>query len=127
MSEQLKSTRLELLKTFAQAWNDHDVAALMSCMADDCIFRGAAGTLICGSQFVGRDEVESSYAKLFEIFPDAAWNEDTHFVAGERGVSEWRFTGTTAEGIAVEMNGCDLFEFDGDRILVKDSYRKQRT
>ena len=53
-------------------------------------------------------------------------NEANHFVSGDRGVSEWRFTGTSKERTSVEMMGCDLFEFVGDKIKVKDSYRKQK-
>jgi hypothetical protein len=47
-----------------------------------------------------------------------------HFVAGNRGVSEWLFTGTTAEGKTVEVNGCDVLTFEGDRIALRSSYFK---
>jgi len=47
-------------------------------------------------------------------------------VHGERGVSEWTFTGTARDGIRLEVNGCDLFTFRGGRIAVKNSYRKNR-
>ncbi len=50
-----------------------------------------------------------------------------HFVAGARGVSEWTFTGTRAsDGQRIEVDGCDIFTFEGDKIRVKDSWRKQR-
>jgi len=43
-------------------------------------------------------------------------------------VSEWTFVGTRAsDGLRVEVDGCDLFTFRGDRIRVKDSWRKSRT
>jgi hypothetical protein len=48
-------------------------------------------------------------------------------VAGDRGVSEWRFTGTGAEGRRVEVNGCDLFTFRAGKIALKSSYFKTRT
>jgi hypothetical protein len=35
-----------------------------------------------------------------EVFPDARFAEARHLVAGDRGLSEWRFTGTTVEGPA---------------------------
>jgi SnoaL-like domain len=43
---------------------------------------------------------------------------------GNRGCSEWLLTGTTPEGERVEVRGCDLFEFEGDKIARKDSYWK---
>jgi hypothetical protein len=59
--------------------------------------------------------------------PGRRFGEARHFVAGARGVSEWRFTGTTAEGKKVEVDGCDLFTFAGDKIARKSSYFKTRT
>jgi ketosteroid isomerase-like protein len=47
-------------------------------------------------------------------------------VAGDRGVSEWVFTGTAHDGAAVEVQGCDVFTFRDGLIAVKNSYRKQR-
>lgn len=120
----LQQKRLQLLKDFAQAWNDHDIDALMACMAEGCRFDSSAGGEIFGNRTEGMEAVKASYEAIFKVFPDAKWNEDTHFVAGDRGVSEWRFTGTKADGSSVNLMGCDLFVFEGDKILVKDSYRK---
>jgi hypothetical protein len=38
--------------------------------------------------------------------------------------SEWLLTGTTTQGEPIEVQGCDLFEFWGDKIARKDSYWK---
>lgn len=126
MNKDLQTERLQLLKDFAQAWNDHDIEALMACMVTDCRFDGSAGPEVFGSRAEGASAVRASYLKMFEVFPDAAWHEDEHFVAGDRGVSQWRFTGTKADGSTVNTMGCDLFEFAGNKLLVKDSYRKNR-
>ena len=42
----------EFLQAFADAWNRHDVDALMSFMADDCVFESSAGPDICGTGYV---------------------------------------------------------------------------
>jgi len=42
-------------------------------------------------------------------------------------VSEWVFTGTTADGKKVEVNGSDIFTFRNGKIAVKNSYFKNRT
>ena len=99
----------------------------MSHMADQCVFEGAAGKDVAGTRHVGRDAVRTAYAAIWQTYPDAQWNGARHFVAGNRGVSEWTFTGTTKEGVKVEMNGCDIFTFEGGRIALKNSYRKQRS
>ena len=64
---------------------------------------------------------------FFVVFPDATFGDARHFVAGDRGVSEWIFTGTTADGKKVEVNGCDIFTFQNDKIAVKSSFFKNRT
>ncbi|MFM1988933.1 MAG: hypothetical protein RJA99_1890 [Pseudomonadota bacterium] len=118
---------VDLLEAFAQAWTRHDIDALMACMADDCVFHTSAGPDASGTRHVGRDAVRAAFAQAWADFPDAQWTRARHFVAGRRGVSEWTFVGTRAsDGQRVEVDGCDVFTFQGDRIRVKDSWRKQR-
>jgi steroid delta-isomerase-like uncharacterized protein len=112
---------------FGNGWNRHDVDVLMTFMADDCIFESTAGPEVCGARHAGRERVRAAFARVFEVFPDARFGDARHFVAGNRGVSEWLFTGTTAEGKKIEVNGCDLFTFEGDKIALKSSYFKRRT
>jgi steroid delta-isomerase-like uncharacterized protein len=120
-------TATDLEAFFDKGWNRHDVDLLMTFMADDCVFETTAGPDACGTRHAGRERVRQAFARVFEVFPDARFGEARHFVAGARGVSEWRFTGTTAEGKKVEVDGCDLFTFAGDKIARKSSYFKTRT
>jgi ketosteroid isomerase-like protein len=119
--------RLALLERFAEAWNRHDVVVLMSMMTDDCVFEASAGPQINGERSEGKHAVRAAYAVVFETFPDAQWANARHFVAGDRGVSEWTFTGTRHDGARVEVTGCDLFTFRDGKIYIKNSYRKNRT
>ncbi len=118
---------LTLLDEFAAAWNRHDVDGLMACMAPHCVFEAAAGPDVTGARHVGPDAVRRAYAAVFATYPDARWNQPRHFIAGNRAVSEWTFTGTTRDGTRVEVNGCDIFTLEGGRIALKNSYRKQRS
>lgn len=117
---------VELLEAFADAWNRHDVDALMSFMTEDCVFESSGGEDHCGTRYEGVAAVRKGYAKAWADFPDAQWNNARHFIQGDRGVSEWIFTGTNAEGKRSEVAGCDLFTFRDGKILVKNSYRKNR-
>jgi steroid delta-isomerase-like uncharacterized protein len=116
----------EWLQAFADAWNRHDADALMAFMTDDCVFEASAGPEVCGTRSVGRDAVREAFAAVWATFPDAAWRSARHFVCGDRGVSEWTFTGTRADGTKVEVHGCDLFTFRDGLIALKNSYRKNR-
>ncbi len=118
---------VETLQAFADAWNRHDIDALMSFMTEDCVFESSAGAEACGTRFVGTKAVRRGYTLAWQAFPDARWNDARHFINGNRGVSEWTFTGTRADGRRVEVNGCDIFTFRDGKIAVKNSFRKQRT
>jgi steroid delta-isomerase-like uncharacterized protein len=114
------------LQAFTDAWNRHDIDALMSFMTDDCVFQAAAGPDACGARHTGRDAVRRAFAQSWTTFPDAQWRNGRHAVHGDRGVSEWTFTGTRADGTRVEAEGCDLFLFRDGRIAVKNAFRKDR-
>lgn len=114
----------EFLQAFADAWNAHDLDAMMSFMADDCVFQQAVGPEIDGKRFDGVKNVRVGYKKLLDTFPDARWQNFTHFVVGDRGVSEWIFTATGVDGRHVKVGGCDLFTFRDGKIAVKNSFRK---
>ena len=116
----------QLLETFADAFNRHDLDALMSMMTADCVFESSVGSTIDGERYVGQPAVRAAFAALFEQYPDAHWGGARHFVHGDRGVSEWTFTGTRTDGQRVEVRGCDLFTFRDGRIATKDSFRKNR-
>ena len=117
----------DMLQAFADGWNRHDVDALMSFMTDDCVFEASAGPDVCGTLYEGREAVRAGFSEVWATYPDAHWGNARHFVCGNRGVSEWIFTGTRADGTRVEVNGCDVFTFRDDKIAVKNSYRKNRT
>ena len=122
----LPAVTVETLQAFADAWNRHDIDALMSFMTDDCVFEASAGADACGTRYRGRDAVRAGFAEVWATFPDAQWHDPRHFVSGNRGVSEWTFRGTRSDGTRVEVDGCDVFTFRDGRIALKDSYRKNR-
>lgn len=119
--------RLATLERFATAWNARDLEALMDCMAPDCAFQAAAGPDAFGTRHTGRDAVRNAYAAILDTYPQAAWQNATHHVSGESGVSQWHFIGTDRAGRQVAVDGCDLFEFSGDLIALKNTFRKART
>lgn len=115
-----------VLQAFAEAWNRHDIDALMSFMADDCVFDASAGPDVWGTRYAGREAVRAGFAEVWAVYPDAHWGQARHFIVGDRGVSEWIFTGTRSDGARVEVHGCDVFTFAGGKIALKNSYRKNR-
>jgi ketosteroid isomerase-like protein len=118
---------LEFLDAFADAWNRHDIDAILSAMTPDCVFQSSMGPDVTGRRYVGQEQVRAAVEQVFASFPDARWSGPKHFIAGNRGVSEWVFSGTRTDGVRIEVQGCDLFAFRDGKIAVKNSYRKQLT
>ncbi|MFE7216952.1 nuclear transport factor 2 family protein [Streptomyces sp. NPDC001698] len=117
---------LQRLMGFGEAWRQKDLELLMEFMTDDCVFRSSVGPEP-GMTFRGRAEVRRGFELMLAydegLQPQAG---GAAFIAGDRGASQWSFTGTDANGQVHEVHGCDMFEFDGDRIRVKDAYRRVR-
>jgi ketosteroid isomerase-like protein len=116
-----------LLIEHTDAWNSHDIDRLMSLFADDCVFEASGGPEFCGRRFSGRTQVRSAFADVLGSIPDANWGDGRHFViSGDYGVSEWRLTGTLLDGTRVDVLGCDFLTVRDDKIIRKNSFRKQR-
>ncbi|MBP7240899.1 nuclear transport factor 2 family protein [Amaricoccus sp.] len=126
VDDALTRARLATLERFADAWNAHDLETLMDCMAEDCAFNASAGPEAEGRRHFGRAAVRAAFAAVFATWPDATWRDPAHSVAGDVGLSRWRFTGTDASGRRTEVDGCDILTFEGEHIVLKDSYRKAR-
>jgi ketosteroid isomerase-like protein len=120
------STTVKVTLGFADAFNAHDINAILSFMSDDCIFLASAGPEAYGEKFVGKEAVKKAFGDVFKTYPDAHWGNVTYFVAGNHSVTEWLFTGTKADGSKVEVTGCDLCTFRDGKIILKNSYRKNR-
>ena len=115
---------VETLKQILDAFNRHDLDAIMDFFADDCSFDFPLGPEYFGQRFVGKAHVREALAGRFKGIPDVHYGEDSHWVAGNRGVSDWTLTGTTASGVSVKVRGCDLWEFRNGKVIRKDSYWK---
>jgi ketosteroid isomerase-like protein len=126
MAQSNKNVTVDFLQSFANAFNAHDIKAIMLHMTDDCVFEASSGPDAVGRKFSGQDQVRRAFEDVFLMYPDARWENPKHFIVGDRGVSEWIFNGTMKDGTRVEVTGCDLFTFKDGKIAIKNSYRKNR-
>jgi catechol 2,3-dioxygenase-like lactoylglutathione lyase family enzyme/ketosteroid isomerase-like protein len=119
-----ETVTVETLRRLVDAFNAHDLDAVMSYFADDCVLEMPRGPEPWGRRLEGRGPVREGLASRFAGLPDVHYGDDRHWVSGNRGCSEWLLTGTSVDGERIEVRGCDLFEFEGDKIVRKDSYWK---
>lgn len=115
---------VDLMKGFLDAFNRHDLDAIMGYFADDCVFYTPRGAGPRGDRYRGKDEIRAGVARRFEGIPDVHYADDRHWACGDFGVSEWTLTGTSVSGKRLEVRGVDLFEFVGGKIRRKDSFWK---
>ena len=117
---------IEMLQSYGDAWNRHDVDAIMAMMTPDCVFMTGGGPEVEGARFEGASAVRERFIEVWTWIPDVQFENPRHFVSGDRGLSQWTLKGRRNDGEPMEVAGCDLFTFRGDRIAVKDSYLKNR-
>ena len=113
-----------VLKAFLDAFNRHDVDAIMSFFTDDCVFDMPRGPGPGGRRLVGKEQVREGIQSRFDGIPDIRYGDDRHWVSGDRGVSEWTIRGTQSTGERIEVRGCDLLRFADGKIIRKDSFWK---
>jgi ketosteroid isomerase-like protein len=112
------------LEGLLDAFNAHDLDAIMEFFTEDCVFDAPRGAAPGGRRFVGKREVREGFQARIDGIPDVVWEDARHFSSGDRGVSEWTIRGTQADGERIEVRGCDLFEFRDGKVSRKDSYWK---
>jgi ketosteroid isomerase-like protein len=116
---------IELMLAINEAFNARDVDRILSFFAEDATFLMARGPEPCGRRVQGKAAIGKILADRFKVISDMRWDHIDHFVAGTRAVSVWMVTGRGADGEVLNYQGCDIYEFRGDKILNKDTYWKQ--
>jgi ketosteroid isomerase-like protein len=114
------------LTELCEAFNAHDLERIMMFFADDCVLVMPRGSEPWGARFEGKANVREALATRFEGLPDVHYGDDEHFVdeGANAGMSKWRLTGTTPQGVRRDVHGCDFYTFRDGKVIRKDSYWK---
>ena len=112
------------LEALQEAFNRHNLDAIMDFFADDCVMELPRGPDPCGRRLVGKEEIREGCRARFDGLPDAHYGDGRHWIIGDKGISEWILTGTTASGEKLAVRGTDHIEFRQGKIVRKDSYWK---
>ncbi|MET3792089.1 nuclear transport factor 2 family protein [Aquamicrobium terrae] len=114
------------LAALFDAFNRHDIDGVMAWFAPDCVFNTIGGSEAWGTRIEGTQAIAAAFSGVWGAMKDARWDHHSHFVHGDRAVSEWTFAGTNADGTRVEAEGCDLFTLRDGKIVRKQAFRKNR-
>ena len=69
------------IERFNEAFNRHDVDAIMAAMTDDCVFE-STGPAPDGPRFVGQDAVRAVWEDFFRSSPHAYFDVEEMFAVG---------------------------------------------
>ncbi len=115
---------LSALKGLVDAFNAHDLDRIMALMTEDVVLEMPRGPEPWGRRYLGAAAVREGLASRFTGLPDVHYGNDSHFIDGDMGISQWTLTGTTPAGEKIKVRGCDFYTFRGEKVARKDSFWK---
>lgn len=114
---------IRIVLEFNEAFNRHDVAAMMQLMTDDCVFENTYPAPD-GTPFAGKPAVTQFWQDFFRDSPQAHIEIEEIFGLGLRCVMRWRYTWVDTAGNQGHVRGVDIFRVNNGLISEKLSYVK---
>lgn len=114
---------VRLIIAFNEAFNRHDVAAMMAMMSDDCVFENT-DPAPDGTIYEGRVAVTQFWQDFFAQSPQAHIKIEEVFGFGSRCIMLWRYDWVDEAGEKGHVRGVDIFRVQNGLICEKMSYVK---
>ncbi len=114
---------VEAVDRFNEAFNRHDVPAVMAHMTEDCIFENTFPAPD-GERFEGQDAVRRFWEDFFQSSPDAVFSAEETVAFGDRAIVRWRYEWTNADGSRGHVRGVDVLRVVERKIAEKLAYVK---
>ena len=112
----------EAVERFNEAFNRHDVDAVMAAMTDDCVFESTAPPT--GERHVGARAVRAAWDEFFTSTPAAHFDSEDVIATGDRCVVQWRFTWQNDDGTSGTVRGVDVLRVRDGKVAEKCAYVK---
>jgi cation diffusion facilitator family transporter len=112
----------EAVERFNDAFNRHDVDAVMAAMTDDCVFENTSPPH--GQRYEGQDQVRKAWEEFFTASPDAHFAGDDVIVAGDRCIVQWTYTWSNDDGSTSTLRGVDVMRVRDGKVAEKFAYVK---
>jgi ketosteroid isomerase-like protein len=113
----------DVIDRFNEAFNRHDVDAVMALMTDDVIF-DSTGPAPDGEIFKGQEEVRAFWERFFARSPGAHFEGLDMFAAGDRATVRWLFTFDKNDPGSGHVHGVDVFKVRDGKVSEKLCYVK---
>ncbi|HEY7105441.1 MAG TPA: nuclear transport factor 2 family protein [Acidimicrobiia bacterium] len=116
------SSTIAAVDTFNEAFNRHDVDAVMAVMTDDCVFEST--TPPEGERHVGQAAVRAAWEAFFNATPTAHFDAEDVIATADRCVVQWRFTWKNDDGTDGTVRGVDVIRVRDSKVAEKFAYVK---
>jgi ketosteroid isomerase-like protein len=120
MADDVSRATLEVIDRFNEAFNRHDVDAVMALMTADCVFENTMPPPD-GERFTGAAAVRGFWQRFFAATPGARFEAEEIFAAGDRCVVRWVFRWDDQGG---HVRGVDVMRVRDGRVAEKFAYVK---
>ena len=114
---------LATVERFNEAFNSHDVDAIMTLMTDDCVFE-STGPAPDGARIVGQSAVRSAWEDLFRSSPRAHFDAEDVFAARDRCTVCWVYRFDRDDPESGYIRGVDVFRVRDGKVAEKLAYVK---
>lgn len=114
---------IETINRFNEAFNRHDVDAVMALMTDDVVFENTSPAPD-GERYEGQEAVRGFWERLFRASPKAHFATEEMFAAGDRCTVRWLYTWDNPGGGKGHVRGVDVFTVRDGKVSEKLSYVK---
>ena len=118
-----EASTLAAVERFNQAFNRQDIEATMAAMTDACVFENTYPPPD-GRRCAGQAEVRREFSGFFEASPDALFELEEQFAAGDRCVVRWTYRWVNDDGSPGHVRGVDIFTVRDGKVAEKLSYVK---
>ena len=120
--EFVKQETRQTVERFNEAFNRHDVDAIMRCMTADCVFENTRPAPD-GTRLAGQAAIRSFWEEFFARSPQARFDTEDLFAAGDRCVVQWVYH-WVRDGKPGHVRGVDVFRVRDGQVAEKCSYVK---
>ena len=120
----------EFIDRYNDAWNAHDVDAIVAMHTDDSVFENH----VTGDVNTGREQIGEAIRGIFAVFPDLEFEGRRQYIRDDLVVQEWTARGThegtmqragvevPPTGKRVEYEGMDVIPIRDGLVARKDVY-----
>jgi uncharacterized protein (TIGR02246 family) len=110
---------VDVVARFNEAFNRHDIEAVMALMTDDVVFENTSG-----GRFEGQEAVRAVLARAFELMLTGWFETEKTIALGDHVVVLWLYAFDRRDPERGHIRGADIFRVRDGRVAEKLSYVK---